>query len=102
MQRICHNIQVDLDKCALSIDGVPAGAGTTVLGGIFVRKVTDTRVRISVPNCNEQSLVMWVICENNTIKTPVTEVDVTATMIKFVVTRGLNTGNAVAHGLIGN
>ena len=102
MQRICHDIQVDLDECALSIDGEPAGAGTTVLGGIFVRRMTNRRVRISVPNCNEQPLVMWIICENNTFKTPVTEVEVTAAMIKFVVTRGLNTGNAVAHGLIGN
>ena len=53
-------------------------------------------MRISVPNCNDLTLVMWVFCEINLPRQP-------GEMIKFVVTRGLNFGvrEAHGHGLLG-
>ena len=54
------------------------------------------RARISVPNCNDINLIMWVICEERTILNS----DVTGEMLKFVVLRGLNYGRR-AHGLLG-
>ncbi len=62
----------------------------------------SNRVRISTPNCNDLTLVMWVICETRVLENP-DEFNSSATgdMIKFVVMRGLNTGHSRAHGLIG-
>ena len=98
----CKNIQVDVDGCTASIDGNPLSAGQRYSsGGISVRRYSN-RVRISVPNCNELSLVMWVICETRTLEDPFgTNGEVTGDMIKFVVMRGLNFGHRLAHGLLG-
>ena len=101
---VCRNIQVDVSGCAVSIDGVPAASGTVALssGGITVRKSANNRVRISVPNCNDVSLVMWAFCERHTLEDPFGGGEVTGDMLKFVVTRGLNFGHGLSHGLIGN
>ena len=97
----CRNIQVDVNGCAASIDGTRLGAGARYSsGGINVR-VYSNRVRISVPNCNELQLIMWVICESRTLEDPFGDGQVTGDMIKFVVMRGLNFGHRKAHGLLG-
>ena len=57
--------------------------------GISVRKRRN-RVRVSVPNCGLQRLVMHVSCE---------ETDGTS-MIRFDITRGINL-DPTSHGLIG-
>ena len=99
--KMCRNIQVDVNECAASIDGVPLAAGARYSsGGISVRRYSN-RVRISVPNCNELMLVMWVICETRTLEDPFGAGEVTGDMIKFVVMRGLNFGHRMAHGLLG-
>lgn len=89
---VCRNIQVDLDKCAVSagMDGNMTKLGNDKLsiGGVSVRKTMD-RVRISVPNCNNLQLVMWVICERGAID-----------MIRFQIARGLNLA-PTSHGLLG-
>jgi hypothetical protein len=98
---MCRNIQVDVNGCAASIDGVPLAAGGRYSsGGISVRTYSN-RVRISVPNCAELMLVMWVICETRTLEDPFGNGVVTGDMIKFVVARGLNFGHRKAHGLLG-
>ena len=98
---LCRNIQVDVDSCSASIDGTQLLAGSRYnQGGISVRRYSN-RVRISVPNCNELSLVMWVICETRTLEDPFGDGQVTGDMIKFVVMRGLNFGHRMAHGLLG-
>ena len=99
--RMCRNIEVDVDGCTASVDGQPLAAGARYSsGGISVRRYSN-RVRISVPNCNELSLVMWVICETRTLEDPFGTGTVTGDMIKFVVMRGLNFGHRLAHGLLG-
>ena len=99
---VCRNIQVDVDGCTAAVDGVPlAEGGRFSNGGISVRRYSN-RVRISVPNCNELSLVMWVICETRTLEDPFGgDNSITGDMIKFVVMRGLNFGHRMAHGLLG-
>jgi hypothetical protein len=58
-------------------------------GGISVRK-TGASVRISVPNCANTQLVMWVKCR---------EVD-NQPQLRFDITRGFNL-NPTSHGLLG-
>ena len=95
---LCHNIQVDLDGCSATIDS-PGGLTTSLSNmesfqqdGISVRKY-PRRVRVSVPNCENVMLVMWVICETQ-------ETNQNQEMIKFVIARGVNL-RASSHGLIG-
>ena len=97
---VCRNIQVDVDGCTVSVDGVPLSTSLSS-GGIIVRKSAD-RVHISVPNCNNVSLVMWVFCETHTLEDPFGSGEVTGNMLKFVVMRGLNFGHRLSHGLLGN
>ena len=95
----CRNIQVNVGGCSAFVNELPLEAGSKYDSeGISVRRYSN-RVRISVPNCNEVSLVMWVICETRTIDDPLGKV--TGNMIKFVVMRGLNFGHSKAHGLLG-
>ena len=96
----CRNILVDVNGCTASVNGVTLNS-TFMSGGISVRPYSN-RVRISVPNCNELSLVMWVFCESRTLADPEAPGgQITGNMIKFVVMRGLNFGHSMAHGLIG-
>ena len=97
----CRNIQVDINGCTASVDGVPVISTAFSSGGITVRK-SSNRVHISVPNCNDASLVMWVFCETHTLEDPFGGDEVTGDMLKFVVMRGLNFGHILSHGLLGN
>ncbi len=98
----CRNILVDVDECSASVDGATLDVTSRYASAsISVRRYAN-RVRISVPNCDELTLVMWVFCESRTMDDPeAPEGRVTADMIKFVVMRGLNFGHRDAHGLIG-
>ena len=98
----CVNILVNVDQCAASVNDASLGLMERYSsGGVNVRRYSN-RVRISVPNCNDLTLVMWVICERRTVDNPdVPGTTITGDMIKFVVMRGLNTNNSNAHGLIG-
>ena len=98
----CKNILVDIDGCTASVGGAALDAtGRYMSNSISVRRYPN-RVRISVPNCDELTVVMWVFCESRTMDDPESSTGtVTADMIKFVVMRGLNFGHRDAHGLIG-
>ena len=97
----CVNIGVNVNQCATEINGSPLTTMRYSRDGISVRRYTN-RVRIAVPNCNDQTLVMWVICQNRTMDDPYQEgVSIRGSMIKFVVMRGLNIGHRPAHGLLG-
>lgn len=90
----CINIQVDLAGCSVS-----TGTGESLstldeplfsAAGITIRKRSVNRVRVSVPNCENTNLMMWVICEQrNGVE-----------MIRFQVARGINL-RPTSHGLIG-
>ena len=58
-------------------------------GGISVSKHRD-RVRVSVPNCDNVQLVMWVECEEVRRQN----------MVKFIISRGVNL-RPTSHGLLG-
>ena len=94
----CVYIGVDVNECAATVNGANLNSmGRYSAAGVNVRWYKN-RVRISVPNCAELTLVMWVICERRTFD----GMDITADIMKFVVLRGLNFGHRRAHGLLGN
>ena len=95
---VCRNIHVGLSDCQATVDGVDI-SGTYRVSGISVREYGD-RVRIGVPNCADQSLVMWVFCTDGIIRDSVSREDFLFDMIRFVVTRGLSL-NEQSHGIIG-
>jgi len=93
----CRNIQVDLDGCRASVDGVEITMPYR-MAGISVRKYTN-RVRIAVPNCDEHDLVMWVFCQTGTFSYNDTST-FQAPMIRFVIARGFNL-QETSHGILG-
>lgn len=95
----CRNITVDLEGCAATVGNLPIDRVFS-LDGISVRRYTN-RVRISVPNCASQSLVMWVFCRNATMRDPI-EVErfLTLEILRFVIARGFNL-NEQSHGILG-
>lgn len=96
----CKNIQVDVTDCLVSVNEVAVSTHFSS-GGISVNK-SSNNVHISVPNCDELPLDMWISCETQTIEDPFGNGDeVTRDMLKFTVTRGLNFGHRLSHGLLG-
>ena len=92
----CHDISVELAGCSASVkrssDDVLleiAEGGRYQEDGISIRGHRN-RVRISVPNCDNVMLVMYIICEHRQDQD----------MIKFVISRGINLRPS-SHGLIG-
>lgn len=90
---VCTNIRVDLEGCTISAG---TGGGLTEVGafsvaGVSARKTRRDRVRISVPNCDNVNLVLWVICERRP-----NNLD----MIRFQIARGVNLAST-SHGLLG-
>ena len=97
----CVNIRVDVGNCTADVNDVALDVmGRYSMNGVSVRRYRN-RVRISVPNCNDLTLVMWVFCETRTLEDHADGSKVTGDMIKFVVMRGLNMGNRPSHGLLG-
>lgn len=102
-QQRCVNISVSIDTgCSAIVNGVQMTRYSSA--GVSIRAFPN-RVRISVPNCNDLTLVMWVLCEEEDFQVfddtePISSIRRNA--IKFVVMRGLNYGNRLAHGLLGN
>ena len=91
----CRDIKVDIEGCSVStgIDGelTSLDTNTFTMARISIRKRSPDRVRVSVPNCEDVNLMMWVICER------ANPVD----MIRFQVARGINL-RPTSHGLLGN
>lgn len=94
---VCRNIRVDLEGCTISA-GMGGGSMTELgasgefsVAGISARKTRRDRVRISVPNCENVNLVLWVICERRP-----NNLD----MIRFQIARGVNLAST-SHGLLG-
>ena len=95
----CWDIQVNLDTCSATVNGAPLVGNS--FDGIYVKPyASSSRVRISVPNCADTMLVMWVFCRSGQVEDPVTWDYFDINFIRFVVMRGLNL-NEQSHGLIG-
>ena len=95
----CFNITVRLNNgtCQASRTASDGSGDTSYssnfddsFNGIFMRQRMPTRVRISVPNCEQIPLVMWVTCETIGGQE----------MIRFDISRGVNL-RPTSHGLIG-
>ena len=84
----CDNIRVELDQCRASINGAEL-ATLFRKNGVTVQPMRN-RVRISVPNCENICLVLWVLCQEIRGQP----------MIKFQIKRGLNLRPS-SHGLLG-
>ena len=90
---VCKNIEEDLNGSAVSVIAMPLRG--RYRSAIIVIHPSANKVRISVPNCNETSiLVMCTICQNNVLNDPF-EQDRTfsAQKIKFVIVRGITSVN---------
>ena len=90
----CTNITINLSgNCEALVNGWPPASGP--VDGIQVKRyASSSRVRISVPNCADTMLIMWVFCKSGQVETfPVN-------FIRYVVMRGFNL-NEKSHGLIG-
>ena len=94
----CVNIRVDLENCRVRVDSVEIN-GTYRRDRITVRRFPN-RVRISVPNCDNTDLVMWLFCTSGRTEDPVTWEYFEFEFIRFVIMRGLNLAEE-SHGLIG-
>jgi len=93
---ICRDIRVDLENCAASVSPLEGGSFVSLNGqleqdGISVKPM-NKRVRISVPNCDNVPLVMWVTCQDDLPENPA--------HLRLRVLRGVNI-RPTSHGLMG-
>ena len=100
---ICRNTAVTVNGCQASLDGMLLN-GTYSSAGITIRTYQN-RIRISAPNCQDLDLVMWVLCEQNTLRVGFPalgdpDIAVAVNMLHFVIARGYNI-RETAHGLLG-
>ena len=95
----CVNIRVGLDGCEVTVNGAAIRGRMYRSDGITIR-VYPNRVRITVPNCEDTDLVMWVFCTSGRTEDPTNWEYFDFDFIRFVVMRGLNL-NEESHGLIG-
>ena len=95
----CVNIHVGLDGCEVTVNGDAIKGRMYRSNGITIR-VYPNRVRITVPNCEDTDLVMWVFCTSGRTEDPTNWMYFDFDFIRFVVMRGLNL-NEESHGLIG-
>lgn len=90
---LCVNIEVGIQNGCMPVISEPGRPAVTMnrysSGGISVSKYRQ-RVRVSVPNCDNVQLVMWVTCLER-LGVP---------LIHFVITRGVNL-RPTSHGLLG-
>ena len=104
----CHNITIDAGSCNPIIDGnggpekrkrhAPSMHYDAYSISVYSHAPW---VRISVPNCADNALTMWVICQNEQLYDPNTDKMIgPVDMIKFEITRGLNL-KETSHGLLG-
>ena len=98
----CRNIAVRVSGCQAFIDGTVLN-GTFSSAGVSIRTYSN-RVRISLPNCQDLDLVMWVFCERNELRgfpeQGEPDVNVGVDLLRFVIARGYNI-RETAHGLLG-
>ena len=102
MNGTCKNILVSLDNCSVTVNGLSVQRMYSEGGITISRMASIRRVRVSVPNCDESSLMMHIDCETRTLRDPFIAGRVLITnMMRFEVMRGLNFGHRSAHGLLG-
>ena len=104
MNSTCHSILIDLEECAVTIDGVGPNTDNGVIlhmGDVVVRRGDDW-VTVKVPNCMEPGLFLRVDCERRNIFNSETDAYEMIPMLKLNITRRRSARSGTAHGLIGN
>lgn len=96
-QGSCIDIAVGV-SCIATINGARLTFPQYIKDGISVYQYAD-RVRLSVPNCKHQQLVLWVMCQSYQISHPTSGVPLDVRSLKLVVARALSL-NEDSHGLI--
>ncbi len=96
----CSDILVSLVQCSLSVDGENVDRRFSQNGIRVTRREALNRVQISLPNCADHSLVVWVVCEKGDAWDPLEQRFVKTDMLRFVIQRGLNL-QEWSHGLVG-
>lgn len=94
----CVDVVVDIN-CNVAIGGIHLTFPQYSKDGISVYLFAD-RVRLSVPNCRHQQLVMWAMCQSLQTRHPAYGALLAMKTLKFVVARALSL-NENSHGLIG-
>ena len=91
-QCVSISVVLDLDNkvCSTSVGGSSLGS-TYSKYGVSVRQMTVNRTMISVPNCADNRLKMYVICQ---------DMNTAAPYLELKVVRGLNLRES-SHGIIG-
>ena len=97
----CREILVIREGCTVELDGVPLNRSARFNENDIKIKRYPQRVRVTVPNCDEQRLIMWITCETTSQETTPGDT-ITIDSIRFDVMRGLNFGHRDSHGIIGN
>jgi len=86
----CQNIEIHQEDCAATVEAIPLTNGVMYnVAGISVKQRRNG-YRISVPNCDQGNVVMWVFCKT------IPQADI----LKFIVARG-NGLMPTSHGLVG-
>ena len=89
----CTNIEVSQNQttgyCELRVNGVQTPAYS--MNGISATLRSSYKARVSVPNCEQLPLVMWIKCRNVQDQF----------MMRFDIMRGVNL-RPTSHGLLGN
>ena len=94
--KTCRDIRVDLENCATSVSPMGGGSLVPLTGmleqdGIRVKPMAG-RVRISVPNCQNMQLAMWVKCQPANTDNPA--------QLHLHISRGVKL-RPTSHGLLG-
>ena len=93
--RMCHNIDVSRMSCNATVNGT---LGPFDFDGINVRTYAE-RIRVSVPNCDEQKVVVYFYCARSNLTE--SGISTEANFFRVRVVRGLNFGHRDSHGIIG-
>ena len=86
-----------MDSCGVTLNGEEIESVT--IDGVAIRKFIR-RVYVSVPNCGDNGLAMFIHCMQRQLRDPVTNDPVTVDLIQFRVARGLGLAPS-SHGLAG-
>ncbi len=96
----CRDILVSLDQCSVSVDGNEVERRYSENGIRIIRKESSRRVQLSLPNCADQSLVVWVVCGEDDVWDAEEQKFVKEDILRFVILRGLNL-QEWSHGIVG-
>ena len=82
----CAEIKVNVDDCNATLNGVNIPRSDSIMDGDVHIRNFGKRWRVSVPNCQQLGVVMWITCNGH--------------MLRFQIARGSGLARS-SHGLLG-